>query len=965
MASLKYTVDVDTKGARSSISSLERSLGGLGAAVAGAFAVGEIVGFADELTSLQNKLRAFSGSQAEVNAKFEQIAQIAGRSRSELGAVGDLYNKMSIASAELGYNQEQVGIMTETFTKSLKVGGATAAQSASAILQFSQAMGSGVLRGEEFNAVFEASSSTMMDLAKQLGVPVGQMRKLAEEGKLTSKVVGEALLRMQEDVDERFAKTIPTISEGFTNLRTAAGIAFTEMAADAESPVAGLAGLGKSILELTTNIPKLVSAIKDLTNVLLLAGGAMLAFRAHTFLATGGFTVLQGAIATFGKNIGGATTGLLNFGKAGQSVKNGMVGLGTSLGIFDKSRGSIMKTAEGMGVVGTSIKRVSQFGLSLSTVFSGMLRIGLRLTGIGFVIMTIIDVINLLYKAVTGSNEKLIDFGSIFKGIVTVVRVVYGLLAVLGNYIGQKLAPYVQMAANAWNSFMSAIMDSGPIRAAASMLDYVGSRLSALWQTAKDISGVTAADKKAAEEKYLMNPVGGLLPYGPQDKKTDPPIKLGPGTTKASGKSAKDIAEEQAKALRDVKDAVLEVTKAFNESTTARLEDLKFQYASLGMSEDQVALESQKRDLIREQKDALKTLADEEKKVEEQFKNNELSNKGRKEAIALIREQEAAIKASSAANIVASEAELQKIQAKNLAFDEQLKKTGLLQKANENKATLQAIEDQLTLVGLYGDKLDEVTAQLELQQQLRANEVAFQNQLLELEDQKLKLGEKRFNMEKAILQQSKADADAAAKATAAAQKKVDDAQKKSERNDVGAALRKRFEELERSVDPAVTALQGLDSLFGNMTSALDNFVETGKLKFGDLAKSIIADLAKIALKATVTKLFTLVGKAILGGGAPGGNAAGGPVSAGKASIVGEQGPELFVPNSAGRILTNATLNRNAGLGESGMGATVNNTYITNNISAIDSRSVAQMFVENRKSLLGASMMARKETPYGG
>jgi lambda family phage tail tape measure protein len=166
-----------------------------------------------------------------------------------------------------------------------------------------------------------------------------------------------------------------------------------------------------------------------------------------------------------------------------------------------------------------------------------------------------------------------------------------------------------------------------------------------------------------------------------------------------------------------------------------------------------------------------------------------------------------------------------------------------------------------------------------------------------------------------------------------------------------------------------------------MGTALDTFVQTGKIKFGDLAKSIIADLAKIAAKAAITKLFSLLGKAIIGGtgGTSGtGNllsnvaknnfvgprAAGGPVQGNKPYVVGEQGPELFVPNSAGSIMTNASMNKNAGAG-SGMGATVTNNYITNNISAIDSRSVAQMFVENRKSLLGASMMARKEMPYGG
>ena len=93
-------------------------------------------------------------------------------------------------------------------------------------------------------------------------------------------------------------------------------------------------------------------------------------------------------------------------------------------------------------------------------------------------------------------------------------------------------------------------------------------------------------------------------------------------------------------------------------------------------------------------------------------------------------------------------------------------------------------------------------------------------------------------------------------------------------------------------------------------------------------------------------------------------ARGGPALAGKPYIVGENGPELFVPGSNGSIMTNASLNKNAGATAQSASPVVNNTYITNNISAIDSRSVAQMFVENRKTLLGAATLARKELPYG-
>jgi hypothetical protein len=169
-----------------------------------------------------------------------------------------------------------------------------------------------------------------------------------------------------------------------------------------------------------------------------------------------------------------------------------------------------------------------------------------------------------------------------------------------------------------------------------------------------------------------------------------------------------------------------------------------------------------------------------------------------------------------------------------------------------------------------------------------------------------------------------------------------------------------IENAKKITEPFYMAEQATASFFNNMNNAIDNFVDTGKFKFADFARSVIADIAKIALKAAATKIFS----SIFGGifGIPG-LAAGGPTMAGKPYLVGEQGPELFVPNSAGSIMTNASLNKNEGLGQS-VQPVVNNTYITNNISAIDSRSVAQMFVENRKSLLGASMMARKEMPYG-
>jgi lambda family phage tail tape measure protein len=360
-------------------------------------------------------------------------------------------------------------------------------------------------------------------------------------------------------------------------------------------------------------------------------------------------------------------------------------------------------------------------------------------------------------------------------------------------------------------------------------------------------------------------------------------------------------------------------------------------------------------DIDRNRRDTLAELADKELEIKE---NNELSEASRKKNLDIIAQQRAAVNTQAAEELAKTEELIRAKQRFAIEQERVLNLTRLQQQANENSAALQDLEDQLKLIGLYGDALEDATAQIELQQQLREIEVEFQNQLLELEDKKLQIGKERYAMELANIQAVKAQSIAAANAQIAAQQRIVEARRKAERTDVRGAIGKRLEELERSVDPAVTAVEGLNSLFNNMGNALDNFVETGKFKFKDFARSIIADLAKIALKAAATQLLT---KVI--GGLFGGLAAGGPAMANKPYIVGEQGPELFVPNSAGRILTNATMNKNAGAGDSGMQPIVNNTYINNNISALDAKSVAQLFAENRRTLFGAVEMAKKETPY--
>jgi len=161
---------------------------------------------------------------------------------------------------------------------------------------------------------------------------------------------------------------------------------------------------------------------------------------------------------------------------------------------------------------------------------------------------------------------------------------------------------------------------------------------------------------------------------------------------------------------------------------------------------------------------------------------------------------------------------------------------------------------------------------------------------------------------------------------------------------------------------------------------IDTFVTTGKLSFGDFARSVIADLIKIELKAqamTALKMLMGSGSGGLGGMLGGlfgmgnggtemsqaayagisGFAEGGSPPVGKISLVGEKGPELFMPKSAGTIIPNHMLG-----GQQQQSIINNNTYVTNNVSAVDAKSVAQLFQENRKQLFGVIETARKEMP---
>lgn len=171
---------------------------------------------ADKMQSMQARVGMLPQTIGEAGEAFDVVGQRASDARQSIDAYGNLYIKLQNAGKDFIKTQEEGLQVTDTLSKALVVGGATAQEQSSAMLQFAQAIGSGVLQGDELRAMGEAAPQFMDELAKAIGVPRDQIKKMGSDGKLTSKMVIEAVKKMSSVFDEKFKQMPMTIGQAIT-----------------------------------------------------------------------------------------------------------------------------------------------------------------------------------------------------------------------------------------------------------------------------------------------------------------------------------------------------------------------------------------------------------------------------------------------------------------------------------------------------------------------------------------------------------------------------------------------------------------------------------------------------------------------------------------------------------------------------------------------------------------------------
>ncbi|MHA3051157.1 tape measure protein [Acinetobacter sp. ANC 4640] len=242
----------------------------------------EMLDTADSYKTLASSVRVAIGEHGNLEQAMQNIIGVALRTNTSLEATAQLYTKITTATKDMGTQQQSVFLratnataafklssqdilgLTETINKALQVSGGSSASAEAALFQLNQALGSGVLRGEEFNSVMEQAPRLARAMADGLGVTIGQLRNMANNGQLTSDVVTKSLLSQASVINGEFAKFPLTIGAATTNLKTSWEVYLGEL----DKTYGVTTSVAKGIKLLADNLDTVVATFKTVIEVI-------------------------------------------------------------------------------------------------------------------------------------------------------------------------------------------------------------------------------------------------------------------------------------------------------------------------------------------------------------------------------------------------------------------------------------------------------------------------------------------------------------------------------------------------------------------------------------------------------------------------------------------------------------------------------------------------------------------------
>lgn len=419
--------DIDQIGAsaqrsESMVDKLSKMLKTIGAAAAAK----KVLDYANAWGDFNNKVRSATSTAAEFEKVQKGLVDAALQTGQSLQSVSDMYQTMSISAKELGKSQDEMLKFTRLVSQELANSGVSAGSAKDALLQLSQAMGSGTVRAQEFNSVLSGAPILMKRIAENVEGANGSIAKLREimnSGGLKSTAVFDAILKSQKSIEEQAKKMPLTMGSAFTNLQTQ----LTKFIGQMDESFGITGALAKGIQFIADHMRELAGVVTGVgaaiavafSPAIVAAFGAQVA-RVLLLIRANPFIALASAI--------GAAIGYLSqFKDEIRVAGEGSATLGTlATTAFDKIKQSISSTINSVVEFGKKLWDSLSFGALGSVVASFVNKIssyfnkffagvGEGWTGFAVGIARVLDSVNTIMKRVVGTIWGF--WGDLFKTI--------------------------------------------------------------------------------------------------------------------------------------------------------------------------------------------------------------------------------------------------------------------------------------------------------------------------------------------------------------------------------------------------------------------------------------------------------------------------------------------------------------------------------------------------------------------
>lgn len=463
---------------------LWQKMKGIAATVGGMIGLKQALGTSDQLTQtnarLNNALIKFDdgGSIEELEAKVMASAQ---RSRAYYMDTAAAVAKLGTNARDAFTNMDEVIAFSELVNKSFVIGGAGAQEQSAAMLQLTQAMASGVLRGEELNSIFENAPGIIQSIAKYLDVPIGQIRTMASEGQITADIVKNAMFEAAGDIERTFSNMPKTWGQIWTGMKNKALSIFAPIL----TKINELAN-SELVAKLTDGIVNGLAAIATVANMILdlMINVASVVVDNWSWLSSIILGVAAALGVYYGAQLAANTVGLISKG-----VHIAMAGAKM-----------IQLAATGALTAATAAETAAQYGLNAALYACPLV----------WIIILIIALVALFYAAVAAVNKfagtsvsatgiicgafmaALAFIGNIFIALWNVAAevfvLIYNLVATVANFIGNVFNDPVGAVCRLFFDLADTVL--GVLQALASAIDAIfGSNLAGAVQGWRDSLG--------------------------------------------------------------------------------------------------------------------------------------------------------------------------------------------------------------------------------------------------------------------------------------------------------------------------------------------------------------------------------------------------------------------------------------------------------------------------------------------